>query len=47
MAVLSEPDDAPRHRKCPRHDLYEDDAPCDPHCLNPARYYEALREGGE
>lgn len=35
---------APRHRKCPRHDLHDRDAACDPYCLNPARYFEALAE---
>lgn len=35
----------PRHRKCPRHDLYREE-PCDPHCINPARYYEALHAIG-
>lgn len=32
----------PRHRKCPRHDLHDRSAECDPYCLNPARYFDAL-----
>ena len=43
MIHHGDPPQPPRHRKCRRHDLYDDAAECDPYCLNPARYYEELR----